>query len=113
MAAWVAWVAWAVWTFNACAIVLIARAGQKRPSVAAFLTEAPQLSLTDTEKPRSDAGLFRGWALLLAELMEVLIPMTLIRFDRDPAIGLSVLITVLTGSGGFFLFLGLAKIFLV
>jgi magnesium transporter len=51
--------------------------------------------------------------LLLAALMGVLIPMTLIRFDRDPAMGASVLITALTDSGGFFIFLGLATLFLI
>jgi magnesium transporter len=51
--------------------------------------------------------------LLLAALMGVLIPMTLIRFDRDPAIGASVMITALTDSGGFFIFLGLATLFLI
>ncbi len=51
--------------------------------------------------------------LLLAALMGVVIPMTLLRFDRDPAMGSSVLITALTDSGGFFIFLGLATLFLV
>ena len=51
--------------------------------------------------------------LLLAALMCVLIPMSLIRFGRDPAIGSSVLITALTDSGGFFIFLGLATLFLI
>jgi magnesium transporter len=51
--------------------------------------------------------------LLLAALMGVLIPMTLLKLDRDPAMGASVLITALTDSGGFFIFLGLASLFLV
>jgi magnesium transporter len=51
--------------------------------------------------------------LLLAALMGVLIPMSLLKFDRDPAIGASVLITALTDSGGFFIFLGLATVFLI
>jgi magnesium transporter len=51
--------------------------------------------------------------LLLAALMGVLIPMTLIRFGRDPAMGSSVMITALTDSGGFFIFLGLATLLLV
>lgn len=51
--------------------------------------------------------------LLLAALMGVLIPMTLTRLGRDPAIGASVMITAMTDSGGFFIFLGLASIFLV
>jgi magnesium transporter len=51
--------------------------------------------------------------LLLAALMGVLIPMTLLKLGRDPAMGASVLITALTDSGGFFIFLGLASLFLV
>ena len=51
--------------------------------------------------------------LLLASLMGVLIPMTMIRYGRDPAMGSSVLITAVTDSGGFFIFLGLATLFLV
>nr|BFE94912.1 magnesium transporter [Pseudomonas brassicacearum subsp. brassicacearum] len=49
--------------------------------------------------------------LLLAALMGVLIPMTLARMGRDPAMGASVMITAVTDSGGFFIFLGLATIF--
>jgi magnesium transporter len=51
--------------------------------------------------------------LLLAALMGVLIPMTLVRLGRDPAMGASVMITAVTDSGGFFIFLGLASIFLL
>ena len=51
--------------------------------------------------------------LLLAALMGVLIPMTLLRLGRDPAMGSSVMITALTDSGGFFIFLGLATLFLI
>lgn len=51
--------------------------------------------------------------LLLAALMGVLIPMTMLRFGRDPAVGSSVLITAVTDSGGFFIFLGLATIILL
>jgi magnesium transporter len=51
--------------------------------------------------------------LLLAAMMGVLIPMTLLRFGRDPAMGSSVMITALTDSGGFFIFLGLATLFLM
>jgi magnesium transporter len=51
--------------------------------------------------------------LLLAALMGVLIPMTLARKGRDPALGASVMITAVTDSGGFFIFLGLASIFLL
>lgn len=51
--------------------------------------------------------------LLLAALMGVIIPMTLSRLDRDPAMGASVMITAVTDSGGFFIFLGLASLFLL
>ncbi|WP_043310106.1 magnesium transporter [Pseudomonas sp. ML96] len=51
--------------------------------------------------------------LLLAALMGVLIPMTLMRMGRDPAMGASVMITAMTDSGGFFIFLGLATLFLL
>ena len=51
--------------------------------------------------------------LLLAALMGVLIPMTMVRMGRDPALGSSVMITAMTDSGGFFIFLGLATVFLL
>jgi magnesium transporter len=51
--------------------------------------------------------------LLLAAIMGVVIPLVMQKFDRDPAIGSSVMITAITDSGGFFIFLGLATIFLV
>ncbi len=51
--------------------------------------------------------------LLLAALLGVLIPLTLRKFDRDPALGSSVMITAVTDSGGFFIFLGLATLFLL
>ena len=51
--------------------------------------------------------------LLLAALMGVGIPLVMTRFGRDPAVGSSVLITAVTDSGGFFIFLGLATIFLL
>lgn len=51
--------------------------------------------------------------LLLAAMMGVLIPMTLVRAGRDPALGASVMITAVTDSGGFFIFLGLASLFLL
>ncbi|MFG1174385.1 magnesium transporter [Erwiniaceae bacterium CAU 1747] len=51
--------------------------------------------------------------LLLAALMGVLIPLLMTKFKRDPAVGSSVLITALTDTGGFFIFLGLATLFLL
>jgi magnesium transporter len=51
--------------------------------------------------------------LMLASVMGVTIPWLRERFGRDPAVGSSVLITACTDSGGFFIFLGLATLFLV
>ncbi|MCB1936207.1 MAG: magnesium transporter [Nitrosomonas sp.] len=51
--------------------------------------------------------------LLLAALLGVLIPMTLRKLGRDPALGSSVMITAVTDSGGFFIFLSLATLFLL
>ena len=51
--------------------------------------------------------------LLLGAMAGVLIPLTMHRMGRDPAIGASVMLTAITDSGGFFIFLGLAALFLV
>jgi magnesium transporter len=51
--------------------------------------------------------------LMLASVMGVAIPWLRSRFGRDPAVGSSVLITACTDSGGFFIFLGLATLFLM
>ena len=51
--------------------------------------------------------------LILAALMGVMIPFTLSKSGRDPAVGSSVLITAMTDSGGFFIFLGLATLILI
>jgi len=51
--------------------------------------------------------------LLLGALVGLLIPLGMQRMGRDPALGSSVMITAVTDSGGFFIFLGLAAIFLV
>ena len=51
--------------------------------------------------------------LLLAALMGVLIPLLMTKLKRDPAVGSSVMITALTDTGGFFIFLGLATLFLL
>lgn len=51
--------------------------------------------------------------LLLAASLGVLIPLALQKLGRDPATGSSVMITAVTDSGGFFIFLGLATIFLL
>jgi magnesium transporter len=51
--------------------------------------------------------------LLLASAMGVAIPYLRARFGKDPAVGSSVLVTACTDSGGFFIFLGLATLFLL
>ncbi len=51
--------------------------------------------------------------LLLAAVMGVMIPLFMTKLGRDPAVGSSVLITAMTDSGGFMIFLGLATIFLI
>ena len=50
--------------------------------------------------------------LLLGAMAGLLIPLALQRMGRDPAIGSSVMLTAITDSGGFFIFLGLATLFL-
>ena len=52
-------------------------------------------------------------SLLLAAVMGVAVPLLMERLGRDPALGSSVMITAITDSGGFFIFLGLATLFLV
>ena len=51
--------------------------------------------------------------LMVAATMGVLIPLAMVKFGRDPAVGSSVMITACTDSGGFFIFLGLATLFLL
>lgn len=51
--------------------------------------------------------------LILAAAVGVLIPVLMDKFGRDPALGSSVLITAVTDSGGFLIFLGLATVFLL
>ncbi len=51
--------------------------------------------------------------LLVAALAGIFIPMVLERMGRDPAIGSSVLLTFITDSMGFFIFLGLATVLLL
>ena len=51
--------------------------------------------------------------LLLAAVAGVSIPLLRNRFGRDPAQGSSVLITAITDTGGFFIFLGLATLVLL
>ena len=51
--------------------------------------------------------------LILSAIMGVMIPLVLNRMGKDPAVGSSVLITAMTDSGGFFIFLGLATLVLL
>jgi magnesium transporter len=51
--------------------------------------------------------------LVIAAVVGVVVPIALSRLDRDPAQGSSVVLTFVTDSMGFFLFLGLASAFLV
>jgi magnesium transporter len=51
--------------------------------------------------------------LLLAAIMGVAVPLAMQKLGRDPAVGSSVMITAITDSGGFFIFLGLATLFLM
>lgn len=51
--------------------------------------------------------------LLVAAMVGFLVPVTMQKFGRDPAFGSSVLLTAITDSMGFFIFLGLATVFLL
>lgn len=51
--------------------------------------------------------------MLLGAALGVLIPLIRDRFNKDPALGSSVLLTFATDSLGFFIFLGLATLFLM
>lgn len=51
--------------------------------------------------------------LVVAALAGIFIPLAMERFGRDPAVGSSVFLTFTTDSMGFFIFLGLATIFLL
>ena len=73
--------------------------------VAFWIYDNPELGLVMT------AAMMLN--LVLAAMMGVLIPLTLNKLGRDPALGSSVMITAVTDSGGFFIFLGLATLFLV
>jgi magnesium transporter len=51
--------------------------------------------------------------LLVGAIVGMAIPLAMQKMGKDPAIGSSVMITAITDSGGFFIFLGLATIFLI
>ena len=67
----------------------------------------------------ADFGMKLGLVMFLAMLLNIfvgalvglLVPLMLKKFDRDPAMGSSVLLTFITDSGGFLIFLGLAGLF--
>ncbi|MBL8484401.1 MAG: magnesium transporter, partial [Rhodocyclaceae bacterium] len=74
-------------------------------TVAALLYNSPALGLVMTAAMTLN--------LLLAACVGVTIPTLMHKLGRDPALGSSVLITAVTDSGGFFIFLGLATLFLL
>jgi magnesium transporter len=51
--------------------------------------------------------------LTVAALAGIFVPLAMARFGRDPAVGSSVFLTFITDSMGFFIFLGLATVFLL
>jgi len=51
--------------------------------------------------------------LMVGAIVGLAIPLGMHKLGRDPAIGSSVMLTAITDSGGFFIFLGLATIFLI
>ncbi len=62
------------------------------------------------------AGLMAGAMALnlaIASVSGVLVPYGLHKLGRDPVMGSSVILTAITDSMGFFIFLGLAALFLV
>lgn len=58
-------------------------------------------------------GLAMVICLFFAAIVGVSVPLVLKRFDRDPALGSSTVVTAFTDSMGFFVFLGLATILLL
>jgi magnesium transporter len=51
--------------------------------------------------------------LLVAVIFGLGIPLLRHQFGKDPAVGTSVILTAVTDSMGFFIFLGLASLFLI
>jgi Mg/Co/Ni transporter MgtE (contains CBS domain) len=51
--------------------------------------------------------------LLVAVLVGLGIPLMRYKWGKDPAVGTSVILTAITDSMGFFIFLGLASLFLI
>jgi magnesium transporter len=50
--------------------------------------------------------------LVFAAAFGITVPLVMNKFGKDPALGSSVILTFCTDSMGFFIFLGLASIFL-
>jgi magnesium transporter len=50
--------------------------------------------------------------LIIAGFFGFMIPLILKKFNLDPAVSSSIFLTTATDVGGFFIFLGLAKLFL-
>lgn len=73
--------------------------------VTALLYGSAQLGLVMTSAMTLNLG--------LSAVVGVSVPILMHRLGRDPAVGSSVLITAATDSGGFFIFLGLATLFLL
>jgi len=51
--------------------------------------------------------------LLVAACVGVFVPLIIYKLGRDPVFGSNVILTALTDSLGFFIFLGLASVFLL
>jgi magnesium transporter len=51
--------------------------------------------------------------LLVAMVVGLGIPLLRHKFGKDPAVGTSIILTAITDSMGFFIFLGLASVFLI
>ena len=68
-----------------------------------------------TEVPEAPASLYRlvPWRRSAGVLAGVAIPLLRHKFGKDPAVGTSVMLTSMTDAMGFFIFLGLASLFLL
>jgi len=51
--------------------------------------------------------------LLVAVVVGLSIPLGRYKYGKDPAVGASIMLTAITDSMGFFIFLGLARLFLI
>jgi len=70
---------------------------------------AEETGTVNVIKRKLRAGLFA----VAAAVVGVAVPLIRQRLGYDPAVGSSVMITAVTDSGGFFIFLGLATLFLL